>query len=94
MEFPMKIEAQEVKCPRCGRPAVLYQTGSASGRGHYQCSDRDNCGTQWREKNQAAVALGRQGGVARAMALTSERRSEIALNAGMINKKKNFEAKR
>ena len=86
----MKMEAREaeVRCPKCGRPAVLYQVGSASGRGHYQCSDRDNCGAQWREKNPAAVALGKQGGAARAAALTPERRSEIALNAGMINKKK------
>ncbi len=84
----MKTEAQEVRCPKCGRPAVLYQTGSASGRGHYQCSDRDSCGAQWREKNPAAAVLGRLGGVARAVALTPERRSEIALNAGMVNRQR------
>ena len=84
----MKIEAQEVKCPKCGRPADLYQVGSASGRGHYQCSDRDSCGTQWREKNPAAVALGRLGGIARAAALSPERREEIATLAGNANRRR------
>ena len=81
----MKTEAREseVWCPKCGRPAVLYQIGSASGRGHYQCSDRDNCGTQWR-----AVALGRLGGIARAAKLSPERREEIATNAGNANRRR------
>ena len=83
----MKIEVLVINCPRCGRAGELIAVGSASGRGHYRCSDRD-CNNQWREKNAAAVALGRQGGNARAAALTPERRSEIALNAGMINRKK------
>ena len=90
----MKTEIEEVRCPKCARLGVLVQIGSASGRGHYRCSDQDSCGTTWREKNQAAVILGRQGGAARAAALTPERRSEIALNAGMINKKKSFGARR
>lgn len=86
----MKTEAEQgiVRCPKCHSPGKLIQVGSASGRGHYKCSDQDECRTEWREKNPAAVALGKQGGVARAAALTSERRSEIALNAGMINRKK------
>ena len=88
MEFPMNMEAQEVRCPKCGRLAVLYQMGSASGRGHYQCSDRDNCGTQWREKNPAAVTLGRLGGIARAAALSPARREEIATIAGNANRRR------
>jgi len=83
----MKVEAAVVNCPRCGRVGELYQVGSASGRGHYRCSDRD-CNNQWREKNPAIVAAARLGGLARAAALSPERREEIALNAGNANRRR------
>lgn len=71
-----------VKCPNCGAAAELVEVGSASGRAHYRCSDRD-CNAQWRAKDPAAVALGSLGGKARAAALTEAeraRQSEHAAN--------------
>ena len=84
----MKTEIEEVRCPKCARLGVLVQIGSASGRGHYRCSDQDSCGTTWREKNPAIVAAARLGGLARAAALTPERREEIAINAGNANRRR------
>lgn len=91
MEFPVKMKLVDKKivlCPKCSRPGVLVQIGSASGRGHYQCSDIDDCGVVWREKNPAAVALGRLGGLARAQALSPARREEIATIAGNANRRR------
>jgi hypothetical protein len=85
----MKTEAkvEPVLCPKCDAPGVLQAVGSASGRGHYRCSG-ENCGNQWREKNPAIVAAARLGGLARAAALTPERREEIATNAGNANRRR------
>lgn len=82
MDMPASLP---VPCPKCSKPGKLIEVGSASGRGHYRC---EWCGTSWREKSAAAVALGKLGGIARAERLSIERRSEIALNAGMVNKRK------
>ena len=60
------------RCPSCGAEGVLDQVGSASGRNHYRCP---KCGP-WREKNPAAVALGRLGGLAAQAKLTAEERSK------------------
>lgn len=76
----MSTEKDIVHCPKCKAPAELVQVGSASGRGHYRCSDRD-CNNQWREKNQAAVSLGRLGGMARSASLSKERKEELATAA-------------
>lgn len=74
------MSAEIVHCPKCNATAELVQIGSASGRGHYRCSDRD-CNNQWREKNQAAVSLGRLGGMARSLSLSKERKEQIATAA-------------
>ncbi|MDZ4342342.1 MAG: hypothetical protein U1E51_07880, partial [Candidatus Binatia bacterium] len=57
---------------------VVVDTGSASGRKHYRCPE---CGATWREKNAAAAALGRLGGLARASNISKERAEEIASSA-------------
>jgi len=45
-----------------------------------------------RKKNQAAVALGRLGGRARAKALSAERQSEIGKIAGQVGGRRRAEA--
>jgi tRNA(Ile2) C34 agmatinyltransferase TiaS len=68
----------------CGAHGQITETGSASGRKHYRCSE---CGALWREKrdkNPAAVALGALGGKARTAALTPEERSRQSAQASEI----------
>lgn len=62
----------------CGQQGAVTATGSASGRKHYRCPA---CGTVWREKNPAAVALGALGGRASAEALTPAQRTVRAKKA-------------
>ena len=83
MEFPVRArsEGREVHlkietkpCPSCGAASPVEEVGSASGRAHCRCP---KCGP-WREKNPAAVALGRNGGLAAQAKLTEDERSRRA----------------
>lgn len=72
------MEGEVVKqdiCTRCQVLGVELRVGTASGRKHYKCP---TCGGEWREKNLAAVAMGRSGGIARAEALSQAERSAQA----------------
>mgnify|MGYP001608881962 FL=1 len=67
------MSAVEIKpCPICGAASALVTVGTASGRGTFDCPKHG----AWREKNPAAVALGRNGGIAAQAALTPEERSK------------------
>lgn len=70
--------SNEALCSKCLVEGVVIDTGSASGRKLYQCP---NCKGAWREKNPAAVAMGRLGGQARANNISKERAEEIATDA-------------
>lgn len=65
-------------CSKCLVEGTVVDTGSASGRKHYQCPQ---CKAVWRGKNAAAVAMGRLGGQARANNISKERAEEIATDA-------------
>ena len=62
-------------CSKCSAEGIELRTGTASGRKHYKCPQ---CGGEWREKNAAAMAMGRLGGEARAATLTKAQRSKQA----------------
>ena len=70
--------SNEALCSKCLIEGTLIEVGSASGRKHRKCPQ---CGAQWREKNAAAVALGRLGGQARANSISKTRAEEIATDA-------------
>lgn len=59
-------------CPTCGVASPLVTIGTATGLGTYDCPKHG----AWREKNPAAVALGRAGGLAAQATLTSEERTK------------------
>lgn len=69
---------EQGKCPKCGRAGVVTSIGTASKRRYMRCTDSDNCGATWQEKNAAAVTLGRLGGMARAASTTAQQREAIA----------------
>ena len=69
---------ETAECPTCSSESRFVERGSASGRGHYHCP---RCGP-WREKNPAAVALGRLGGLKAAENMTPEQREARAIKAG------------
>lgn len=76
---------EEKPCPGCGEwsPSYLGRIKKPSGlsrEGYFHCP---SCGI-WRKKNKSAAELGRLGGLARARALTSERRQEIAKLARLV----------
>ncbi len=70
----------QAHCPTCGVEGEVVDIGSASGRKHYRCPT-EGVGVQGREKNPAAVALGRLGGIASADALTPAQRTQRARDA-------------
>jgi 5-methylcytosine-specific restriction endonuclease McrA len=65
-------QIEEVECPYCGELCGLHRI--IEGVKYFNCQ---RCGT-WRQKNLAAVELGRKGGIARAAVLSPARRREIA----------------
>lgn len=69
---------QQDICTKCLVLGAELRVGTASGRKHYKCP---KCGGEWREKNAAAVAMGRLGGEARAATLTKAQRSKQAEDA-------------
>lgn len=71
--------SNEALCSKCLVEGVVIDIGSASGRKQRQCPQ---CKNIWREKNAAAVAMGRLGGQARANNISKERAEEIASGAG------------
>ena len=64
-------------CPTCAAPSVFVTVGTATGLGTYDCPKHG----AWREKNPAAVALGRLGGAARMNGLTPQERTKLATKA-------------
>ena len=86
MEFPVRArsEGREVHlksetkpCPSCGAASPVEEVGSASGRAHCRCP---KCGP-WRDKNPAAVALGRLGAEALNKSLTDKEKSDNGARA-------------
>jgi len=67
-------------CPTCQAPSVFSREGTASRQAYYRCTN-NACGREWREKNPAAVALGRLGGAATASGMSEEEREARARNA-------------
>ena len=70
--------SNEALCSKCLVEGAVIDVGTASGRVHRQCPQ---CRSIWREKNAAAVAMGRLGGIARANSISKERAEEIAFDA-------------
>lgn len=68
-------------CTKCLVTGAVVDTGSASGRKHRRCP---KCGATWREKNPAAVALGRLGAQASNAARTPEERTALGEKAANI----------
>lgn len=82
------MSADQSNCPKCGRPGVVTDVGTASKRRYLRCTDNDNCGTRWQEKNAAAVTLGRLGGMARAASTTPQQREQIAKSGAVAAQEK------
>lgn len=83
----MDDEGRQDLCHKCGTAGIKLRTGTASGRNHYKCP---SCGSEWREKNLAAVAMGRLGGAARAAAMSKQERvsqAEVAAAARWAKEK-------
>lgn len=85
--------SEEINCPKCNKPGMLESTGTASGRRYYRCSNREECGIRWQEKNAAAVSLGRLGGMARAAKMSPEDREASAIKAGLASKAKRIKVR-
>lgn len=66
-------------CEKCLVEGTVTEVGTASGRKHYRCPQ---CSRAWREKNLAAAALGRLGGLAAAANLSEQERIDRATKAG------------
>ena len=71
------MTAETRPCPTCGAASPVEEVGTASGRAHCRCP---KCGP-WREKNQAAVELGRLGAEARNNSLNKKEKTISATNA-------------
>lgn len=75
----MNAELECKPCPMCEAPSPFFERGSASGSNYYECPQHG----RWKAPLTASE-LGSLGGKARALALSPERRSEIARTARAV----------
>ena len=73
------LKYPRIVCEKCNSEMRMVGMGTASGRLQYHC---DTCGKEVWGKNFAALVMGSLGGKARAVALSPEKRQEIAEKAG------------
>ncbi len=73
------LRLPKLVCEKCKTDMKVIGVGTASGRLQYHCN---TCGAERWGQNLGAIVMGTKGGLARAAALTPEKRLAIAEKAG------------